>query len=72
MNGIKIAIIGLGYVGLPLARLFATKYPVIGFDINKDRVATLNKGIDDTLEVDSSSLNAVLKTDNTLSLIQGG
>ncbi len=65
MNGIKIAIIGLGYVGLPLARLFATKYPVVGFDINKDRIATLNKGIDDTLEVDSSSLNAVLKTDNT-------
>ena len=36
---IKIAIIGLGYVGLPLARLFATKYPVIGFDINKQRVS---------------------------------
>ncbi len=35
----RIAIIGLGYVGLPLARLFATKYPVVGFDINKNRVA---------------------------------
>ena len=34
-NNIKIAIIGLGYVGLPLARLFATKYPVMGFDINE-------------------------------------
>jgi UDP-N-acetyl-D-galactosamine dehydrogenase len=39
---IKIAIIGLGYVGLPLARLFATKFPVIGFDINQTRIAELN------------------------------
>ena len=35
MNTVKIAVIGLGYVGLPLARLFATKYPVVGFDIKK-------------------------------------
>ena len=41
---IKIGIIGLGYVGLPLARLFATKYPVVGFDINQNRVSELNKG----------------------------
>ena len=46
----KIAIIGLGYVGLPLARLFATKYPVIGFDINLNRVQELKKGIDDTFQ----------------------
>ena len=42
MEKIKIAIIGLGYVGLPLARLFATKYPVVGFDISKGRVDEVN------------------------------
>jgi UDP-N-acetyl-D-glucosamine/UDP-N-acetyl-D-galactosamine dehydrogenase len=57
---IKIGVIGLGYVGLPLARLFATKYPVVGFDINQTRVNDLNKGIDHTLEVDSAMLKAVL------------
>ncbi|SNQ44096.1 nucleotide sugar dehydrogenase [Cellulophaga lytica] len=56
----KIAIIGLGYVGLPLARLFAVKYPVIGFDINKTRVAELKSGVDSTLEVDNSTLKKVL------------
>jgi len=56
----KIAIVGLGYVGLPLARLFATKYPVIGFDINKNRIAELNTGTDSTLEVDDATLQAVL------------
>ncbi|WP_017494987.1 nucleotide sugar dehydrogenase [Flavobacterium sp. WG21] len=56
----KIAIIGLGYVGLPLARLFATKYPVIGFDINIDRIASLNEGHDKTFEVDDDVLKAVL------------
>ena len=45
----KIAIIGLGYVGLPLARLFATKYQVVGFDINCQRIEELNKGIDSTI-----------------------
>jgi UDP-N-acetyl-D-galactosamine dehydrogenase len=58
---VKIAVIGLGYVGLPLARLFATKYPVIGFDINKSRVNELMTGIDHTLEVDESTLCSVLK-----------
>ena len=48
---IKIAIIGLGYVGLPLARLFSTKYSVIGFDINQKRIDELNSGVDNTLEV---------------------
>ena len=57
---IKIAIIGLGYVGLPLARLFATKYKVVGFDINKERVAELKKGIDATLEVENEVLQKVL------------
>ena len=58
--GIKIAIIGLGYVGLPLARLFATKYPVIGFDIHKQRIEGLRSGTDSTLEVEDEILQAVL------------
>jgi UDP-N-acetyl-D-galactosamine dehydrogenase len=63
---IKIAIIGLGYVGLPLARLFATKYPVIGFDINKARVAEISQGNDSTLEVESEKLKGVLLKENPL------
>lgn len=59
----KIALVGLGYVGLPLARLFATKYSVIGFDINQVRVAELRTGKDSTLEVDDSILQAVLLKD---------
>jgi len=60
MNNIKIAIIGLGYVGLPLARLFSTKYPVIGFDINKARVDELKNGHDRTLEVEDDLLKSAL------------
>ncbi|WP_299524614.1 nucleotide sugar dehydrogenase, partial [uncultured Lutibacter sp.] len=56
----RIAIIGLGYVGLPLARLFATKYPVVGFDINQGRVNELKKGVDNTLEVEHEILQKVL------------
>ncbi len=56
----KIAVIGLGYVGLPLARLFATKYPVVGFDINQNRIAALRSGTDSTLEVSDEILQAVL------------
>ena len=56
----KIAIIGLGYVGLPLARLFATKYSVVGFDINRERVAELMSGTDATLEVSEEVLQSVL------------
>jgi UDP-N-acetyl-D-glucosamine/UDP-N-acetyl-D-galactosamine dehydrogenase len=63
----RIAIIGLGYVGLPLARLFATKYPVVGFDINKDRVAELMSGHDSTLEVESEILKRVLLDYNPIS-----
>jgi len=55
-----IAIIGLGYVGLPLAVEFAKKYRVIGFDIHTKRINELNSGLDHTLEVDSDSLKAVL------------
>ncbi len=61
MNDIKIAIIGLGYVGLPLARLFAVKYPVIGFDIDAGRVSELQSGTDRTLEVEDSILQAVIQ-----------
>ena len=48
---VKIAVIGLGYVGLPLARLFSTKYKTVGFDMNQTRVDTLMAGHDATLEV---------------------
>jgi UDP-N-acetyl-D-galactosamine dehydrogenase len=57
----KIAIIGLGYVGLPLARLFATKYQVVGFDINKKRVEELIQGNDATLEIEPDVLKSVLR-----------
>jgi UDP-N-acetyl-D-galactosamine dehydrogenase len=56
----RIAVIGLGYVGLPLARLFSTKYPVIGFDINQARVKALMEGIDSTLEVETDLLKSAL------------
>ena len=61
MNQPKIAVIGLGYVGLPLARLFATKYPVIGFDINEARIKELKSGTDSTLEVEDDVLQGVLR-----------
>lgn len=56
----RIGVIGLGYVGLPLAVEFAKKYHVVGFDINLGRVTELSGGIDKTLEVDSSVLQSVL------------
>lgn len=56
MKNIKIAVIGLGYVGLPLARLFSTKFETIGFDLNKKRVDEINSGHDATLEVDDEIL----------------
>ena len=62
MNNLKIAIIGLGYVGLPLARLLATKHHVIGFDINQKRIDELKKGHDATLEIDEELLSSVLLT----------
>lgn len=52
----KIALIGLGYVGLPLAVEFGKKYETVGFDINQARIQELNKGMDNTLEVDSCEL----------------
>lgn len=60
-----IAIIGLGYVGLPLAAAFAEKYKVIGFDINSKRVAQLQQGIDTTMELSSEELKkALVKAEN--------
>ena len=56
----KIAVIGLGYVGLPLARLFSTKFPTIGFDISSQRVNEINKGYDSTLEVSKNLLQSAL------------
>lgn len=63
MHTYKIGIIGLGYVGLPLAVEFAKKYPVVGFDINQTRVSELNNGTDRTLEVEDEHLKSVLGTD---------
>jgi len=60
----KITVIGLGYVGLPLARLFSTKYPVVGFDINEKRISELNSGKDDTLEVSDELLQSALVPNN--------
>jgi UDP-N-acetyl-D-galactosamine dehydrogenase len=54
----KIAIIGLGYVGLPLAVAFGKKYPVIGFDINADRITALLAGEDETLQTSASEIAA--------------
>lgn len=56
----KIAVIGLGYVGLPLARLFSTKYPTVGFDINKKRIGELMSGVDSTLEVSNELLDRAI------------
>lgn len=56
----KICVVGLGYVGLPLARLFSTKFPTIGFDLNQSRVDALNEGHDATMEVSDELLQAAL------------
>lgn len=60
----KITVVGLGYVGLPLARLFATKYPVVGFDINEKRISELRAGNDFTLEIEEDLLKSVLLSEN--------
>lgn len=62
----KIAVIGLGYVGLPLAVEFSKKFPVVGFDINESRVNTLNGGVDSTLEVEGDVLKKALAGNLTL------
>jgi len=61
----KIAIIGLGYVGLPLAIEFGKKYQVLGFDIDSSRIIELNNGLDRTLEADLTSMKQAMKISNT-------
>lgn len=61
MKETKICVIGLGYVGLPLARLFSTKYKTVGFDMNPARVAALMAGHDATLEVSDELLQSAIK-----------
>ena len=68
MNKKKIAVIGLGYVGLPLAVEFAKKREVIGFDINKDRISNLEKGIDITGELNKQELKKSLSITYTTNL----
>lgn len=60
MENIRIAVIGLGYVGLPLARLFATRYPVIGYDVRQERITALRNGHDTTLELEDHLLASVI------------
>lgn len=60
MKNIRIAVIGLGYVGLPLARLFSTKYKTVGYDVNIERVNALMKGHDSTLEVSDELLKSAI------------
>ena len=60
MENIEVAVIGLGYVGLPLAHLFSTIYPVVGFDVKQERVSSLRTGSDTTQEVSDEQLRAVL------------
>ncbi|MEH6651175.1 MAG: Vi polysaccharide biosynthesis UDP-N-acetylglucosamine C-6 dehydrogenase TviB [Motiliproteus sp.] len=59
LNELRIAVIGLGYVGLPLAVAFGRQYPTLGFDINPQRIEALEQGQDDTLEVSAEELQAV-------------
>ena len=61
MKNIKICVVGLGYVGLPLARLFSTKYKTIGFDMNQARVDSLMAGHDATLEVSDELLQDAIQ-----------
>lgn len=68
----KIAVIGLGYVGLPLGRLFATQYPVVGFDINQKRIEELNTGVDSTLEVEPEVLKPILTQENPFQADRNG
>ncbi len=60
MDNMKIAIIGLGYVGLPLAHAFSFKYEVIGFDINNNRINALKNTVDETLELSSKQLEEAI------------
>ena len=57
----KIGVIGLGYVGLPVSIAFSKKYQVVGYDINSDRINSLNNFIDSTLEISKIKLKTALK-----------
>ena len=57
----KIAVIGLGYVGLPLAHAFSEKYEVVGFDIDKSRIEELERAFDRTLELDENQMREAIK-----------
>ena len=61
MKETKIGVIGLGYVGLPLARLFSTKFPTVGYDMNQQRVDALMAGHDATLEVSDELLQEAIQ-----------
>ena len=67
MKDIKIGVVGLGYVGLPLAVEFSKKYLTVGYDINKKRVEELCKGIDNTLEVEKKYLDKLITNDYNIS-----
>jgi UDP-N-acetyl-D-galactosamine dehydrogenase len=71
LNQVKIGVVGLGYVGLPLAVEFGKKYQVIGFDINSQRVLDLREGKDHTLEVEDELLKAVLLDSSSSSSNKG-
>jgi UDP-N-acetyl-D-galactosamine dehydrogenase len=64
LEKVTIAIVGLGYVGLPLASEFAKHYKVLGFDLNSERIDQLNRGFDHTNEIDSNALEHVLLKSN--------
>jgi len=64
LSNVQIAVIGLGYVGLPLAVEFGKKFPTLGFDIDRDRIDALSKGEDSTNEVDSQDLLAAINNAN--------
>ena len=70
LNNKKISIIGLGYVGLPLAIAFAEKFEVVGYDINESRIQNLKRNNDQTLEVESKLLESVRKNINYTSDMQ--
>lgn len=68
MNNYKICIIGLGYVGLPLAQAFSSKYKVVGFDINTKRIAELNNGFDRTEELNETQVKEAISNGMKFSL----
>lgn len=64
MKSVKLAIVGLGYVGLPLAKLLSTKYPVVGLDINQEKIEGLNRGFNIDLKETDHLLVSLLVYEN--------